>query len=103
MHTAPSIIHIILGTPTPLSPAAILAAVLVAGGATVLVAARWRPSAGENCRRCGWPRGSNACRHAHLLSPRTRMWSRREWERYRSTDKLPWWDVIGRSERRRSR
>lgn len=57
----------------------------------------------SNCRRCGWPRGSDACRLAHLLNPRIRMWSRRAWEHYHKTGRLPWWDTSGRRDRRRSR
>jgi hypothetical protein len=54
---------------------------------------------GETCRRCGWERGSQACKQAHLLNPRTRMWSRREWQRYRRDGRLPWWDVSSRRDR----
>lgn len=57
----------------------------------------------RNCRRCGWPKGSDACRLAHRLSPRTRMWSRPQWERYQRNGKLPWWDRSGRRDRRQSR
>jgi hypothetical protein len=58
---------------------------------------------GETCRRCGWERGSQGCRNAHRLNLRTRAWSRREWERYQRTSRLPWWDVPSRRDRRRSR
>jgi hypothetical protein len=55
----------------------------------------------RSCRRCGWPKGSNGCRQSHLLNPRVRMWSRREWERHRDTGKLRWWDTSSRRDRRR--
>ncbi len=58
---------------------------------------------GEQCRRCGWDRSSQACRDAHRLNPRTRAWSRREWERYQRNQRLPWWDAPSRSDRRRLR
>jgi hypothetical protein len=55
------------------------------------------------CRRCGWPRGGPGCRAAHGLNPAARMWSRREWLRYRRTGRLPAWDYTSRRDRRRIR
>jgi hypothetical protein len=55
------------------------------------------------CRRCGWPRGGPSCRAAHRLNPAARMWSRREWLRYRRTGRLPAWDYTSRRDRRRDR
>jgi hypothetical protein len=55
------------------------------------------------CRRCGWPRGGPGCRAVHRLNPAGRMWSRREWLRYRRTGRLPAWDYTSRRDRRRSR
>jgi hypothetical protein len=55
------------------------------------------------CRRCGWPRGGPGCRAAHRLNPAARIWSRREWLRYRRTGRLPAWDYTSRRDRRRIR
>jgi hypothetical protein len=55
------------------------------------------------CRRCGWPRGGPGCRAAHRLNPAIRMWSRREWLRYRRTGRLPAWDYTSRRDRRARR
>jgi hypothetical protein len=55
------------------------------------------------CRRCGWPHGGPGCHAAHRLNPATRMWSRREWLRYRRTGRLPAWDYTSRRDRRRAR
>jgi hypothetical protein len=55
------------------------------------------------CRRCGWPRGGPGCRAAHRLNLGIRMWSRREWLRYRRTGRLPAWDYTSRRDRRRDR
>jgi len=57
----------------------------------------------RTCRRCGWPKRSAGCRAAHRLRPAVRMWSRREWARYRATGRLPWWDHTSRRDRRRDR
>jgi hypothetical protein len=55
------------------------------------------------CRRCGWTHGGPGCRAAHRLNLATRMWSRREWLRYRRTGRLPIWDYPSRRDRRRAR
>jgi hypothetical protein len=55
------------------------------------------------CRRCGWPPGGPGCSAAHRLNPATRMWSRREWLRYRRTGQLPAWNYTSRRDRRRVR
>jgi hypothetical protein len=55
------------------------------------------------CHRCGWPRGGLGCRAAHRLNPTTRMWTRRQWLRYRRTGRLPVWDYTSRRDRRRTR
>jgi hypothetical protein len=55
------------------------------------------------CRRCGWPRGGPGCRAAHSLYLAPRMWSRREWLRYRRTGRLPAWDYTSHRDRRRGR
>jgi hypothetical protein len=51
----------------------------------------------------GWPRGGPGCRAAHRLNPASRMWTRREWGRYRRTGRLPAWDYTNRHGRRRTR
>jgi hypothetical protein len=51
----------------------------------------------------GWPHAGLGCRAAHQLNPATRMWSRREWLRYRRTGRLPAWDYTSRRDRRRTR
>jgi hypothetical protein len=47
--------------------------------------------------------GDPGCRAAHRLNPTARMWSRREWERYQRTGRLPAWDYTSRTDRRRTR
>jgi hypothetical protein len=64
---------------------------------------RWEVIALRICRRCGWPRGGPGCRAAHRLNPAARMWSRREWLRYRRTGRLPAWDYTSRRDRCRTR
>lgn len=49
----------------------------------------------RKCLRCGWQRGSSNCRMSHgpdARNPRTRMWTRPEWERYQATGETPEWD-----------
>jgi hypothetical protein len=68
-------------------------AVVLAGLVVLGVGYRLLSSPGA-CQRCGWSRGSAACRMAHYRGPveAERMWTRPQWERYRRTGRLPRWD-----------